>query len=134
MMREDVRDEELGALLYEATETVAQRSREDGFSGTDLRAARAGGAESIQPDRRFRIRTRIAGAAALAAGLAVAFVVPSLARHRLDRRLLGYAAEHLSRSLVRESSSFLAEVPAPSELEAAAAAWAGSLFPTDAGL
>ncbi len=129
MMREDVRDEELGALLRKAAETAAG-SPDSGRAAPDGTGPEHGRVR-LRPRR---LRVRIAGAAALAAVLAAAFVVPSQARRRADRELLRYAAEQLSRSLVRESSSFLAELPAASELETAAADWAGSLFPTDAGL
>ena len=134
MRLEDKRDEVLGALLRRAAQAAVEGSREAGPSGSDLPAARAGGVESVRQDRRFRIRARIAGAAALAAALAAAFLAPVLARRRADRELLDYAAEHLSRSLIRESSSFLAELTAASELASAAAAWAGALFRTDIDL
>lgn len=147
MRREDKRDEALGALLRRAAETAAEASGK-AWSGEapGLGAAHSEGAAPIRIDvptpavrrhPRFnprRLGARIAGTAALAAGLAAAFIVPALVRRRADRELLGSAAEHLSRSLIRESSSFLAELPAASELEAAAADWAGSFFPADTGL
>lgn len=130
MKREDARDEELGALLRQAAETAAGtpeagRVIPDGFGAGDGRVRR------LQPRR---IRAWIAGGAAAAAGIAAAVAIPALVRTRTDRELLAAAAGHLSRSLVRESSSFLAELPAVSEFEAAASDWAGSLFPADAGL
>jgi hypothetical protein len=130
MKREDKRDEALGALLRRAAETAA------GTPGAGRALPEGYGPEygKVRPVKPRRFRAGIAGAAALAAGLAVAFFVPSLARTRADREFLAAAAGHLSRTLIREDTSFLAELPAASELEAAAADWALSLFPADAGL
>lgn len=135
MRRDDVRDEALGALLRRVAETAAAASEKVRSGGAPgYGAAHLEGSVASPRHPRFspgRFRVRIVGAAALAACLAAAFVVPALARLRADRELLSSAAEHLSRSLILESSSFLAELPAASELEAAAADWADSLFRTD---
>lgn len=138
MRREDKRDEALGALLRRAAETAADASEKVRSGGAPgYGAAHLEGAVASPRHPRFspgRFRVRIVGAAALAACLAAAFVVPALARFRSDRELLAFAAGHLSRSLVRESSSFLGELPAASDLEAAASDWASSLFPANADL
>ncbi len=139
MKREDVRDEALGVLLREAAEAsaeAAERAREVEVPGPGRIVYDAGRAASGRPGRRppSRIRVRIAGWAALAAGLAAALTVPALARRQAEREFIAAAAGHLSRSLIRESSSFLAELPPRSDLESAAADWAGSLFPVDTGL
>lgn len=138
MRREDKRDEALGALLRRAAETAADASEKVRSGGAPgYGAAHLEGAVASPRQPRFspgRFRVRIVGAAALAACLAAAFVVPALARFRSDRELLAAAAGHLSRTLIREDSSFLAELPEASSLEAAAADWAGSLFRTDIDL
>lgn len=133
MKRDDIRDEALGALLRETAEFAARKIEVPGhgFSVDDAGRAASGRSGRRPPSR---IRVRIAGWAALAAGLAVALGVPGIARRAADRELIRIAAGGLSRSLIQDSSSFLAELPPPSDLESAAADWAGSLFPTDVDL
>jgi len=133
MKRDDIRDEALGALLRETTEFAARKVEVPGpgFAVDDTGRAASGRPGRPSP---HRIRVRIAGGAALAAGLVAALTFPALARRTEERELLLETAGHLSRSLIRDYSSFLAELPATSELESAAADWALSLFPTDSGL
>ncbi len=131
MRREDVRDEALGALLRRAAETAADAPGPARVQAVRLGPGDDGKIRRLGPRR---IRARIAGGVALAAGLAAALTVPAVVRTRADREFLAAAAGHLSRTLIREDSSFLADLPGTSYLESAAADWAGSFFPADADL
>lgn len=128
MKREDIRDEALGTLLRGAArEASRSRGAPDPFAvglnpGDDKVNART------QPAPRRPLRwTRWAPVAA-AAVLAAALGLPALYRHRAVRAEVYAAAEALSRSLVREAYPLLAEIPARSEVEAAAADFAFSLL------
>ena len=133
MKDDDIRDQALGALLREAAETAAgllpARDEANLFGTAGFQPD--AGSVALPSGRRIaarRVTAWIAAGAALAAGLAAVVGVPVMVGRAEVRELVAAAAGDLSRSLISDTPSLLAELPTVSEVESAAADWAGSLM------
>jgi len=117
MKREDVRDEALGSLLRGAAEFSARE--------------RAGSPKIRTPKLlrpRFSVAHRGIAATAAAAVIIAVLGIPALSRRYEKRVFVRSAVEAFSQDLILEASPLFVELPAISEIEAAAENLSESLF------